>query len=68
MIDYTNECVGCPPEMGCLGPSCPNRNVPNYFCDECGDSCAPSQLYDVDGRMLCAHCILSQYKTVAEGL
>ena len=37
MIRYEDECVGCPPEMGCLGSICPNRNVPHYFCDYCGE-------------------------------
>ena len=35
MIKYENECVGCPPEMGCLGDECSNRNVPHYYCDKC---------------------------------
>lgn len=37
MIKYINECVGCPPERGCLGSSCPNRNVPVIICDMCGE-------------------------------
>lgn len=36
MVVFENECVGCPTEMGCYGQSCPNRNVPHYFCDKCG--------------------------------
>ena len=32
-----NECVGCPPNMGCLGAGCPNRNVLHIECDECGE-------------------------------
>jgi len=33
MVKYTNECCGpCP--MGCIG--CGNRNVPHYYCDDCG--------------------------------
>lgn len=32
-----DECVGCPPEMGCLGTACPNRNVMHCYCDKCGD-------------------------------
>lgn len=34
---YEDECVGCPPEMGCMGSACPNRNVEHIVCDECGD-------------------------------
>ena len=29
MVEYEDECVGCPPEMSCLGKDgCPNMNVP----------------------------------------
>ena len=36
MIVIQDECVGCPPEIGCYGSSCSYRNVPHYFCDKCG--------------------------------
>lgn len=54
MIQYEDECVGCPAELGCLGDSCKYKNVPHYFCDECGDE---EELYYYDGRELCLHCI-----------
>ena len=38
---YEDECVGCPKELGCMGNACPNRNVPHYDCDECGEELAP---------------------------
>ena len=47
-----NECVDC--GLPCLGNSCPNRNVPRFYCDECGDE---AQLYDFDGEELCIDCI-----------
>ena len=34
MITYSNECVDC--GLPCLGSSCPYRNVPHYYCDNCG--------------------------------
>ena len=37
MVIVKDECVGCPPEIGCYGSSCPYKNVPHYFCDECGE-------------------------------
>ena len=37
MIKYENDCVGCPPNMGCMGDACPYKNVPHYYCDECGE-------------------------------
>lgn len=54
MIEYSNECVGCPPGMGCLGSSCHNRNVPHYYCDNCEDE---TQLYEFEGEQLCLSCI-----------
>lgn len=55
MIKEFNECVGCPPELGCIGDSCPHRRVTRYFCDKCGEE---ETLYYVDGDELCAECVL----------
>lgn len=55
MIAFTNECVGCPPELGCMGSSCPNRNVKHYICDNC--KCEVEDLYDYEGEELCLDCI-----------
>ena len=54
MIRYENECVGCPSGIGCMGESCPNINVPHYYCDKCGDD---NDLYYYDGQELCIDCI-----------
>ena len=54
MIKYENECVGCPPERGCLGSACPNRNVPHYYCDRCGEEV--DSYFDIDGEMVCDDC------------
>lgn len=56
-----NECVGCPPEMGCLGSSCPNRNVERFYCDDCG---AEETLYDYDGEEICKDCLLKKFSVV----
>ena len=37
MIIFEDECVNCPPEMGCLGKGCPNKRVPHYICDKCDE-------------------------------
>ena len=58
---YENECVGCPPEMGCLGSSCPNINVEHIVCDICGEE---TKLYHYDGQEICAECILQDYEVV----
>ena len=54
MIKYEDECVGCPPERGCLGSACPNRNVPRYYCDRCGEEV--DAYFDIDGEMICDDC------------
>lgn len=57
MITFENECVGCPPERGCRGSSCPNRNVPHAYCDSCERE---TELYEWDGYQLCLSCILKE--------
>ncbi len=52
MVEYENQCVGCPPNMGCLGNSCPNVNVPVFYCDECKDYAE----YRIDGDDYCEDC------------
>ena len=55
MIKYENECVGCPPERGCLGNACPNINVARYYCDKCGEEI--DAYFDIDGEMVCDDCV-----------
>ena len=61
-VTLENECVGCPPNMGCLGDSCPNRNVAHYRCDKCDAEVDPEDLYDVDGVDLCEDCLKAKYR------
>ena len=58
MIEYENECVGCPPEIGCLGDNCPYSHVKHLYCDECGDEVGT--LYDLDNSQYCEKCVLGQ--------
>lgn len=58
-----NDCVGCPPEMGCLGSSCPYRNNPHYYCDQCGEE---KPLYHFDDEELCIDCIEKQLEKVTD--
>ena len=61
---YINECVGCPPERGCLGLSCPKRRRIIYICDWCGaeldgercrdwgfEFCSACEAYRNEGRI-----------------
>lgn len=61
-VRHENECVGCPPEMGCLGSCCPNRNVIRLYCDKCKTEV--EHLYWSDGEQLCQDCIMEQYEEV----
>ena len=63
MVIYEDECVGCPPEMGCFGNSCVKRNVPHYYCDECSNE---DRLYHWDDRELCIDCIIKEL-VIVEG-
>lgn len=55
MKQVENDCVGCPPEIGCLGSACPYINVIHYYCDHCG---AEETLYEYDDEELCKYCLL----------
>lgn len=56
-VRYEDQCVGCPPERGCLGNSCRYKNVPIWYCDECGEE--DVDLYEADGKDVCADCALN---------
>ena len=63
MIRYEDECIGCPPEMGCLGSACPNRNVPRYYCDDCKEEIDPDEMYgDLDDEIFCEDCFKKRYR------
>ena len=59
MLEYENECVSC--GLPCLGSSCPNRNVPHFYCDKCGEE---TELYHFDGEELCIDCITEMLEKV----
>ena len=62
---YEDECCDCATESyPCLGSSCPNRSVPHYDCDECAEEFEPDELYDYNGEMLCAECLLDRFETI----
>lgn len=60
MIRFENECVGCPPNMGCMGSACPYSHVPYLECDECGQDV--DKLYDTARGQLCDECATSEEK------
>ena len=56
-----NECVGCPPEISCIGNSCPYKNVSRHYCDYCGRE---EKLYHYDNDEICEECLLKQFEVV----
>lgn len=56
MIRYEDDCVGCPPEMGCLGTACPYTNVRRLYCDNCKQEV--DKLYELSGVQWCEDCIV----------
>ena len=55
MVRYEDQCVGCPPEMGCIGNICRYKNVPVWVCDRCKDE--EIDLWDYDGEEVCESCL-----------
>ena len=61
MIRYENRCCDCAvPGYPCLGSSCPNRKVPVYYCDKCGDEI--DEVYEVDSEELCEECLKERFR------
>lgn len=61
MKKIENDCVSCPPEMGCLGSSCPYRDVIRYYCDYCGNE---EKLYRYGDDEVCEECLLKNFEVV----
>ena len=56
-----DECVGCPPEIGCFGNSCPYKHVTRYYGDDCQEE---NELYYFEGDELCTECVLKRLEKV----
>lgn len=65
MRKYENQCVGCPPEMGCLGNSCPYKKVPIDYCDQCEGENAE---YRIDGKDYCEDCATQYLQEIFDNL
>ena len=48
------NCVGCPPEMGCLGLACDMCYETKMICDICKEEV--EDLYVVEGEQMCENC------------
>lgn len=59
-VRYEDQCCDC--GLPCLGSSCPNKNVPVWYCDRCGDEGV--DLYEVDGKEVCEYCAIKMLPVV----
>lgn len=62
MVKYEDNCCGCADSLGCLGASCPNRNLEVYYCDACDCEIESDEVYDVDGEDLCEDCLKERFR------
>ncbi len=62
MVKHENDCVGCPPEIGCLHESCPYRNAIHMYCDICGNE--EDVLYEYEDEQICTCCLLKEVPKV----
>ena len=63
MLKYKNYCCSCAtPGYPCLGSTCPNRNVPHFYCDNCKEEV--EDLYETENGQLCSKCVLAMYEKV----
>lgn len=64
MVRYENDCVGCAvPAYPCIGERCRYRNVPHFYCDECGKE---TDLYNFEDEELCIDCVEKRLEPVNE--
>jgi hypothetical protein len=62
MMKIEDHCVGCPPEMGCIGSLCPYNEVEVHYCDRCGAEL--DDIYRWDDEELCEECLLNMFRVV----
>ena len=61
MLRYKNHCCDCAtPNYPCRGSICPNRNVPVYYCDKCGDEI--TEVYLANDEELCEDCLKEMFR------
>lgn len=55
MIKYENHCCSCAVSAyPCIGKSCPNVDVPVYYCDCCDNNIHAE--YEIEGSHYCNEC------------
>lgn len=67
MIKYEDHCCGCAvPGYPCIGNSCPNINVPVYYCDVCKKDRYAE--YKIDDIHYCEDCARDYIKETFDEL
>ena len=56
-----SSCIYGGPCTGCM--ECQEEKI--HTCEECGDEIESDDVYEVDGRTLCRHCVLDLFKVSA---
>lgn len=63
MFRYEDRCCNCATEgYPCMGRSCPNVDVPVYYCDVCHGELDPDDMYEANGKDLCPDCLMEMFK------
>lgn len=67
-----NSCVGCPPEMGCMGKGCPNHphtiSEEILICDACGKEVEELERapWQKEESWVCAECLENEEKRLGK--
>lgn len=62
MRKLISECVGCC-SLPCLGMTCPNVDIPVFYCDVCNQEIDSSDgVYEVEGKDLCLECLKNKFE------
>lgn len=56
------NCVGCPPEMGCLHDACAMLWETHIICDMCLEDV--DKVYRVDGTDICEECLEKAFTVI----
>ena len=43
----------------CIGDACQYKNVPHYYCDNCGEEFESDELFKWNGQDYCKECIIN---------
>lgn len=59
MVQFENDCVGCPQGCGFCGAN----HTPHFYCDMCDDEV--DELFDYDEKQICESCLLKSVPKIS---